>query len=109
MLDVLLEDNDLMGESAYRHLLPQVVDRLNESGLLENSDGASVVYLGGKWVNRKGEPLPVIIRKGDGGFNYSTSDLACIIDRVERLACDDLLYVVGTCLLYTSPSPRDRG
>ena len=96
MLDVLLEDNDLMGESAYRHLLPQVVDRLNESGLLENSDGASVVYLGGKWVNRKGEPLPVIIRKGDGGFNYSTSDLACIIDRVERLACDDLLYVVGT-------------
>ncbi len=96
MLDVLLEDNDLMGESAYRHLLPQVAERLHESGLLENSDGASVVYLGGKWVNRKGEPLPVIIRKGDGGFNYSTSDLACIIDRVERLSCDDLLYVVGT-------------
>ena len=45
---------------------------------------------------QKGEPLPVIIRKGDGGFNYSTSDLACIIDRVERLSCDDLLYVVGT-------------
>ena len=96
MLDVLLDDSDLMGESAYRHLLPQVVDRLDESGLLEKSDGASVVYLGGKWVNRKGEPFPVMIKKADGGFNYSTSDLACIIDRVERLSCDDLLYVVGT-------------
>ena len=96
MLGVLLDDRDLMGESAYRHLLPQVVERLEKSGLLEESDGASVVFLGGKWVNRKGEPFPVMIRKGDGGFNYSTSDLACIIDRVERLSCDDLLYVVGT-------------
>lgn len=47
-------------------------------------------------MNREGEPLPMIIRKGDGGYNYSTSDLACIIDRVERLDCDEFLYVVGT-------------
>ena len=96
MLGVLLEDGDIMGESAYRHLLPKVVERLSESGLLEESEGASVVYLGGKWVNREGEPFPVIIRKGDGGYNYSTSDLACIIDRVERISCDELMYVVGT-------------
>ena len=96
MLEVLLDDGDIMGESAYRHLLPAVVERLRESGMLEESEGASVVYLGGKWVNRKGEPFPVIIRKGDGGFNYSTSDLACIIDRVERISCDELIYVVGT-------------
>jgi arginyl-tRNA synthetase len=38
----------------------------------------------------------MIIRKADGGYNYSTSDLACIIDRVERLGCDSFLYVVGT-------------
>ena len=96
MLEVLLDDGDIMGESAYRHLLPAVVERLRESGMLEESQGASVVYLGGKWVNREGEPFPVIIRKGDGGFNYSTSDLACIIDRVERISCDELIYVVGT-------------
>ena len=96
MLEVLLDDGDIMGESAYRHLLPTVVERLRESGMLEESQGASVVYLGGKWVNREGEPFPVIIRKGDGGFNYSTSDLACIIDRVERISCDELIYVVGT-------------
>jgi len=59
------------------------------------SAGAQVVYPGG-WVNREGEPMPLIIEKADGAYNYATTELACIIDRVERLDCDDLLYVVGT-------------
>ena len=95
MLGVMLTDDDIRGESSYQKLLPEVVERLRESGDLEKSDGADVVFPGG-WVNRDGEPLPMIIRKADGGYNYSTSDLACIIDRVERLGCDGFLYVVGT-------------
>ncbi|MEC7544134.1 MAG: arginine--tRNA ligase [Candidatus Thermoplasmatota archaeon] len=95
LLGVLLVDDDIMGESAYHHLLPDVVSRLSEQGLLKNSDGADVVFPGGH-LNRDGEPLPLIVRKGDGGYNYATTDLACIIDRVERLKVDDLLYVVGT-------------
>ncbi len=95
LLGVLLEDEDIRGESSYQDLLPIVVERLSKEGILENSDGADVVFPGG-WYNREGEPLPMIIRKGDGGYNYSTSDLACIIDRIERLNCDRLLYVVGT-------------
>ena len=95
MLGVMLTDDDIRGESSYKELLPEVVYRLKESGDLEESDGADVVFPGG-WVNRDGEPLPMIIRKADGGYNYSTSDLACIIDRVERLGCDGFLYVVGT-------------
>ena len=95
MLGVMLTDDDIRGESSYQALLPEVVNRLIESGDLEESDGADVVFPGG-WVNRDGEPLPMIIRKADGGYNYSTSDLACIIDRVERLGCDGFLYVVGT-------------
>ena len=95
MLGVMLTDDDIRGESSYQELLPEVVNRLIESGDLEESDGADVVFPGG-WVNRDGEPLPMIIRKADGGYNYSTSDLACIIDRVERLGCDGFLYVVGT-------------
>ena len=95
MLGVLLTDEDIRGESSYQELLPEVVERLRAGGILENSEGAEVVFPGG-WVNREGEPLPMIIRKGDGGYNYSTSDLACIIDRVERLDCDEFLYVVGT-------------
>ena len=95
MLGVLLTDEDIRGESSYRDLLPKVVERLNEVGILEQSEGADVVFPGG-WVNREGDPLPMIIRKADGGYNYSTSDLACIIDRVERIGCDGFLYVVGT-------------
>ncbi|MAS80491.1 MAG: arginine--tRNA ligase [Euryarchaeota archaeon] len=95
MLGVLLDDEDIRGESSYQDLLPIVVERLSKEGILENSDGADVVFPEG-WYNREGEPLPMIIRKGDGGYNYSTSDLACIIDRIDRLSCDRLLYVVGT-------------
>ena len=93
-LGVLLTDDDLMGESAYNHLLETVVDRLSDAGLLETSDGAEVVFPEG-FTNRENEPLPLIIRKGDGGYNYATTDLACVIDRVERLGARSLLYVVG--------------
>ena len=95
MLGVLLTNDDIMGESNYHHLLPEVVTRLHDRGILEDSEGAKVVYPGG-WVNREGEPMPLIIQKADGGYNYATTDLACIIDRVERRGCNDLLYVVGT-------------
>jgi arginyl-tRNA synthetase len=93
-LGVLLVDDDLMGESAYNELLPQVITRLDALGLLQQSDGADVVFPPG-YTNRDGEPLPLIVQKGTGGFNYATSDLACVIDRIERLNADLLLYVVG--------------
>jgi arginyl-tRNA synthetase len=93
-LGVLLEDTDIMGESAYNDLLPQVVERLGKLKMLTTSDGAEVVFAEG-FVNRENQPLPLIIRKTDGGYNYATSDLACVIDRVERLNADLLLYVVG--------------
>ena len=93
-LGVLLVDDDLMGESAYNELMPDVIVRLDRLGLLQESDGADVVYPPG-YTNRDGDPLPLIVQKGKGGFNYATSDLACVIDRVERLGADLLLYVVG--------------
>ena len=93
-LGVLLTDDDLAGESTYNHLLPEVITRLRDADLLEESDGAEVVFVPG-FTNRDGEPLPLIARKRDGGFNYDTSDLACVIDRVERVRGDLLLYVVG--------------
>ena len=93
-LNVLLTDDDLMGESAYNDLLPQVITRLDALGLLQQSDGADVVFPPG-YTNRDGDPLPLIVQKGTGGFNYATSDLACVIDRIERLKADLLLYVVG--------------
>jgi len=94
LLGILLTDDDLMGESAYNDLLPQVITRLDALGLLQESDGADVVFPPG-YTNRDGDPLPLIVQKGQGGFNYATSDLACVIDRVERIGADLLLYVVG--------------
>lgn len=93
-LGVLLTSADLMGESAYNDLLAEVVERLSAAKMLVTSDGAEVVFADG-FVNRENEPLPLIIRKTDGGYNYATSDLACVIDRIERLGANVILYVVG--------------
>ena len=93
-MGVLLTDDDLAGESKYESALPVIVDKLSERGLLEESDGAKVVYLDG-WKNREGDPLPLIIQKADGGYNYATSDLACILDRIENVGSRDMLYIVG--------------
>jgi arginyl-tRNA synthetase len=93
-LGVLLTNDDLMGESAYNDMLQSVIDRLLAQGLLVESQGAEVVFPEG-FVNREGEPLPLIVRNSVGGFGYAATDLACIIDRVERLRADLLLYVVG--------------
>ena len=58
-MGVLLTNDDLAGESKYESALPGIVNKLAERGLLEESDGAKVVYLDG-WKNREGEPLPLI-------------------------------------------------
>lgn len=93
-LGVLLTDDDLAGESRYQALMPEVYDRLAAQGLLTESDGAEVVFVPG-FTNRDNEPLPLIVRSSAGAFMYATSDLACVLDRTERLGADLLLYVVG--------------
>jgi arginyl-tRNA synthetase len=94
-LGVKLTHADLRGESVYNDLLASVVTRLRDGKLLVTDDGAEVVFPAG-FTNRDNEPLPLIIRKQDGGYNYATTDLACVIDRVERLQATLMLYVVGT-------------
>ena len=86
-LGVLLTDDDLAGESRYEALMPEVIERLDRAGLLEESDGAQVVFPPG-FTNRDGEPLPLIVRSRAGAFTYATSDLACVVDRVERVGAD---------------------
>jgi arginyl-tRNA synthetase len=93
-LGVLLTDDDIVGESHYDELMPEVIDRLRAAGLLVQSEGADVVFPPG-FTNRDGEPLPLIVRTRAGAFTYATSDLACVLDRVERVKATWLLYVVG--------------
>lgn len=70
------------GESYYNPLLSDVINDLEKLNLAVDSDGAKVVYLDG-YTNRDGTPLPMLVRKSDGGYNYATTDLAAIRQRTS--------------------------
>ncbi len=93
-LGVLLTEADFRGESSYNDQLGPVVDELTELGLLRLSDGALCAFPEG-FKNRDDEPLPLIVRKRDGGYGYATTDLATIRHRIRDLHATRLLYVVG--------------
>ncbi|HWD81061.1 MAG TPA: arginine--tRNA ligase [Kribbella sp.] len=93
MLGSALTRADVVGESAYNDELPRVVDELEQQGLLTESDGAMCAFLPG-YLGRDGTPLPVIVRKSDGGFGYSATDLAAVRHRVSTLHADRIVYVV---------------
>ena len=93
-LGVLLTVDDVVGESFYQELMPNVIARLDTAGMLQESDGAQVVFPPG-FTNRDGDPLPLIVRSSAGALTYATSDLACVVDRVERVGAEVLVYVVG--------------
>ncbi len=94
LLGVLLTPEDLVGESFYNPYLPEVVTELDAKGLLVENDGALCVFPEG-FENRNGDPLPLIVRKSDGGYGYPATDLAAVRDRVGRLGATRLVYVVG--------------
>jgi arginyl-tRNA synthetase len=81
------------GESFYNEMLPVVVKDLEQLGLAVESQGATCVFLEG-FTNEQGQPLPVIIQKRDGGYNYATTDLAALRQRIDEMQADRLIYVV---------------
>ncbi|MEU8797183.1 arginine--tRNA ligase [Spirillospora sp. NPDC048819] len=93
-LGVTLTDDDIKGESFYNDLLAPTARELEDKGIAVISEGALCAFPPG-FTGREGEPLPVIIRKSDGGYNYSTSDLATIRYRVDTEHVDRMIYVVG--------------
>ncbi|KYH45048.1 arginine--tRNA ligase [Branchiibius sp. NY16-3462-2] len=93
-LDITLGDNDLAGESTYNDELAGICDELQEKGIATISDGALCVFLDG-YTGREGKPVPLIVRKSDGGYGYGTTDLATIRHRSLDLKADRTLYVVG--------------
>ena len=86
-LGVLLTDDDLAGESTYNDDLPDVVAELEQSGITVIDDGALCVFV-------DGFAAPMIVRKSDGGFGYSATDLAAIRHRVRDLHAERIIYVV---------------
>jgi arginyl-tRNA synthetase len=92
-LGVGLKREDVRGESAYNDDLPVVVKDLQAKGLAVESEGAQVVFLP-EFSNKEGEAQAYIVQKQDGGYLYSTSDLAAVRYRVGTLKADRALYVV---------------
>lgn len=80
------------GESFYNPQLKKVVEELDQKGLVTLSDGAKCIFLE-QFKNREGEPLPLIIQKSDGGFNYDTTDMAAIHHRIFEEKADRIIYV----------------
>lgn len=94
-LNVSLTRDDVMGESMYNDMLPGIVADLKEKGLAQEDDGAQVVFLE-EYKNKDGEPMGVIIQKRDGGFLYTTTDIACAKYRYETLGADRVLYFIDS-------------
>ncbi|CAD5911135.1 arginine--tRNA ligase [Planktothrix agardhii] len=80
------------GESFYNQFLPQIVEELDKIGLLVENQGAKCVFLEG-FTNKEGEPLPLIVQKTDGGYNYATTDLAALRHRIETEKATRIIYV----------------
>ena len=94
-LNVTLTRKDVMGESLYNDMLPGIVADLKTKGLAQESEGATVVFLN-EFQNKEGEPMGVIIQKKDGGYLYTTTDIACAKYRYETLHADRVLYYIDS-------------
>jgi len=94
-MNVTLTRKDVMGESLYNDMLPGIVADLKQKGLAVESEGATVVFLD-EFQNKEGEPMGVIIQKKDGGYLYTTTDIACAKYRYETLKADRVLYYIDS-------------
>ncbi|WMQ73391.1 MAG: Arginine--tRNA ligase [Sodalis sp.] len=94
-LNVTLKREDVMGESLYNAMLPEIVADLKAKGLAVESEGVIVVFLE-EFKNKEGEPMGVIIQKKDGAYLYTTTDIACAKYRYETLKADRIIYYIDS-------------
>jgi arginyl-tRNA synthetase len=83
------------GESFYNPFLKNVIKELEDKGIVTISNGAKCIFLDG-FKNREGEPLPLMVQKSDGGFNYDTTDMAAIQHRIFVEKADRLIYITDS-------------
>ena len=102
LLGVKLTTDHTFGESFYNNELAQIVQDLSEKKLLVEDQGAKVVFLddessqSGLNSDCEQENSVVIIQKKDGGYLYSTTDLAAIKYRIQKLHVKKIFYVVDS-------------
>jgi arginyl-tRNA synthetase len=93
-LGVLITPDDSAGESSYNRSLDDVAAEVEQAGVAKDSDGALCVFFDDV-TGPEGNPVPLIVRKSDGGYGYGTTDLATIRYRIQELKANRILYVVG--------------
>ncbi|MDQ2708139.1 MAG: arginine--tRNA ligase [Actinomycetota bacterium] len=93
-LGVLLTPDDSAGESSYNGYLDEVAAEVERAGVAKDSEGALCVFFDDV-TGPDGKPVPLIVRKSDGGYGYGTTDLATIRHRIQELKANRILYVVG--------------
>ncbi len=92
ILNVSLDASHDCPESSYKNDLPLIIEELSGKKMLVENNNAKCVYLDG-YHNVDGDPLPVIVQKSDGGYNYSTTDLAMVRYRVNHLGAEEIIIV----------------
>jgi arginyl-tRNA synthetase len=92
-LDMEIRDADVVGESGYNSMLEETCRILEETGVAVRSEGALCVFFDDV-KGPDGNPVPLIVKKSNGGYGYAATDLSAIRDRVQNLGADTLLYVV---------------
>ncbi len=90
LLDVQITER---GESFYHDFLENLMEDLEKKKLITISDGAKCIFLDG-FTSKEGKPLPLIVQKSDGGFNYATTDLAAMRHRALAENADRIIVVV---------------
>lgn len=91
-LRVGLGDEHIRGESFYNDRLADLIRDLEQQGLAQVDQGSVVIELE-NFKDRDDNPLPLLVRKSDGGYLYATTDLAAARFRIESLRADRLIYV----------------
>ncbi|HKD89601.1 MAG TPA: arginine--tRNA ligase [Streptosporangiaceae bacterium] len=94
-LNIMLTNADMAPESFYNSMLGDVCDELERRGLAVMSDGALCAFPPG-FTGRDGNPVPLMLRKSDGGYGYDSTDAAAIRYRLTELGVNRIIYVVGS-------------
>lgn len=94
-LDIRLTDADMDPESFYNPMLASVATELEDKGIAVISDGALCAFPPG-FAGRDGRPVPLMLRKSDGGYGYASTDVAAIRYRLTELKASRIIYVVGS-------------
>jgi arginyl-tRNA synthetase len=94
-LDIKLTEATMAPESFYNPMLADVCAELERDGIAVISEGALCAFPPG-FTGRDGAPVPLILRKSDGGYGYDTTDAAAIRYRLVDLHARRLIYVVGS-------------